>query len=134
MYLIPLFLIISFGNVFAGNISVYGLRNYEMSFDKTKIQITSPVINLKFIKEPCNAVVIEKFLKKVSFLENDMKLVPGHKEGSLNFKLNGKEFNEPLKTSKAKFIDSLPEELQRMKIEEHLRCKSDKNSKKDKKI
>ena len=133
MYLIPVLLFISLGNVLAGNISVMGLRNYEISYDKTAIQITSPVINLKFSKQTCNAVVIEKFLKKVSLLEMDKKLSPGFKEGMLNFKVNGQEFNEPLTSSKAKFIDSLPEELQRMKIEEQLRCREGSSLKKVKK-
>lgn len=127
----PLILAFILASAWAGTISVKGNRHYKLDYDKTKIEISSPVINLKFSRMPCSDSIFENFLKKVSRLENDKGLLrAGYRADHFNFTLNGKEFSEPRTSPKAKFIDSLPEELKRMKIEEKLRCTLGKGPKK----
>ena len=109
---------------YGGTLNVLGKRNYHLEYNQKKIMIQSPTINLTFENKACTQTMLDKFLNKLKTLEADKTLQVGHQVGGFNFILNGQNYFLPEESAKTKFIDSLPEELERMKLEEHFRCKS----------
>lgn len=120
MPMMMFFLLVSVA--FAGQVTVEGHRGYDLLFDDNHINLVTPAFKVNLQKQKCSSKVFESFemkIKKFSLLP----MLPGHQREHLNYRLNGKDFHAEMNSSLAKFVDSLPEEIERMKIEEKLRCK-----------
>ena len=105
----------------AGTLSVVGHRNYQLEYSPDKILLKTPISTLRFDKKKCSEKVFQDFLhkmKKIEALKHQKNF-----EGDFRYILNGNPYQDKSKSAKANLIDSVPEELERMKIEENLRCK-----------
>lgn len=105
----------------AGTLSVEGHRNYQLEYGRDKILLTTPISTMRFDKKKCSERVFQDFLFKMKKIEalKHQKIA----KGDFRYTLNGNHYQDTVKSPKASLIDSVPEELERMKIEENLRCK-----------
>lgn len=120
MYLILLLLSVSL--VMADSIGVAGQRAYELHYSKDQISVQTPVKKVEIKKAVCNQRIFQDFDLKIKKLHS-LSHEPGHKQGEFNYFLDKKAFRTSKSSSLAILMDSFPEEIERMKIEEKLRCK-----------
>lgn len=107
---------------FAHNLEVKdGLKNYRFSSTSTKLELLNSDIHLRMVKKSCNQKIFSSF---VSSLSETRKMLPSISRSSdLTVVWDKKDLMVARNSPAEKFLRILPLEFQRMKAEEHFRCK-----------
>lgn len=114
-----LFLLVT--HVYARELVVHGHRGYQLSFDNTSIKLIMPSHHVMLTNKECSSKIFKIFEDKMKRF-SEIPMSTGHDTRKFNFSLDGRDLQTYQESSLGKFLDSLPDEIQRMKIEEKLRC------------
>lgn len=120
MYLI--IFVFSISLTFAESLGVAGQRHYELNYTKDHIEVQTSASKTELKKKTCNQKIFEDFTLKIKKM-NSLPHEPGHRKNFFNYHLNGQKYSAAKESPLAGVMDSFPEEIDRMKIEEKLRCK-----------
>lgn len=108
---------------FAGEISVTeGLRAYQLKYSETFIELKAPQINLSLVKEACNEKLMKKINGEIELMLKKMTRQVQASKQSLKITEDAKDFYILVRSSAGRYFKAMPEEIQRLKIEESLRC------------
>ncbi|HXH31006.1 MAG TPA: hypothetical protein VNJ01_09360 [Bacteriovoracaceae bacterium] len=122
--LLTLFLITS--SVYAETLQVtYGLKSYTLTYEESLVVFEGELMKLSLQKKSCNQGILKKFL--VLLRANKAKIVrlAVKPEDSVRVTSAGESFYTTASTPGGRFLQLIPGEIKRMKIEEKLRCKVD---------
>src|SRR5690606_15388966 len=102
----------------ANTLKVAGLREFEIEFDSESIRFSSEKKNLKFQKLKCNEVIFKTVKERLRLIKSGPTLYKGEVPNKFNFRLDGTLYHEEIGSYRAKYLLSLPEEMERLKLEE----------------
>lgn len=94
---------------------------YNLVVEENVIRFKNVNSNISIDKAKCNTHIIERFRKQFDRYMKDT-LAPASQDGSLKVKFDSLEGYVHKKGTRAKFLRSMPNQIQRLKIEEGLNC------------
>ena len=115
---------------FARTIEVFSFKtNFKLEIDKKEnISLHGHQINLNLVKNPCNSKIIEDFVRKTQTLIQTRPLSKTPEKGRFKFVVDGKEYYESRRSKVGSNLIAIPKEIQRMKIQEKMLCKTGSKS------
>ena len=115
---------------FARTIEVFSFKtNFKLEIDKNhNIAIKGRQLNLSLIKNKCNSKIIEDFIGKTQTLIKAKPLSKTPEKGRFKVIVDGKEYYESRRSKVGFNLIAIPKEIQRMKIQEKMLCKTQAKS------